>query len=93
MIKRFLYVEDGSVDVDLLEEELAEDTKIIVYRQGSTPPIMAEPKEPVRDVSESVYERKAQEVIKLKKYLNELINHKKPFDFIEELKTLWEEFI
>ena len=34
-----LAVEDGSVDTDLLEEEGVKPGKILVYRQGSTPPI------------------------------------------------------
>jgi len=33
-----LAVEDGSVDTDLLEEEGVKPGKILVYRQGSTPP-------------------------------------------------------
>ncbi len=35
-----LAVEDGSVDTDSLEEEGLPPGKILVYRQGSTPPIM-----------------------------------------------------
>lgn len=39
---KFLYVEDGSVDVDELSKELFmtnPEIKVIVYRQGSQPPI------------------------------------------------------
>ncbi len=42
---KFLYVEDGSVDVDELSEELFvtnPEIKVIVYRQGSHPPIFKE---------------------------------------------------
>ncbi len=35
-----LAVEDGSVDTDNLEEEGLSPGKVLVYRQGSTPPIM-----------------------------------------------------
>lgn len=35
MIKNILYVEDGSVDIDELENNLGKETKIVVYRQGS----------------------------------------------------------
>ena len=35
-----LAVEDGSVDTDNLEEEGLSPGKILVYRQGSTPPVM-----------------------------------------------------
>jgi hypothetical protein len=55
MIKRFLYVEDGSVCVDDLEKTLDGETKIIVYRQGSHPPILVEleKKEHVRDYNDT----------------------------------------
>lgn len=36
-------VEDGSVDTDNLEEEGLPPGKVVVYRQGSTPPIMLSP--------------------------------------------------
>lgn len=36
-------VEDGSVDIDDLEEEGLPPGKVLVYRQGSTPPIMMNP--------------------------------------------------
>lgn len=38
-----LAVEDGSVDTDALEEEGLPPGKIVVYRQGGTPPIMLSP--------------------------------------------------
>lgn len=40
---KFLYVEDGSVDLDALEDELFitnPEIKVIAYRQGSQPPIL-----------------------------------------------------
>ena len=42
MIKRIIYVEDGSIDIDGLQSELTEETKIIVYRQGSIQPRIEE---------------------------------------------------
>lgn len=47
MIKNILYVEDGSVDVEDLGQTLGCETKIIVYRQGSNPPILEQPKIPI----------------------------------------------
>ncbi|MBD5092090.1 MAG: hypothetical protein HDT36_01740 [Clostridiales bacterium] len=38
-----LAVEDGSVDTDALEEEGLPPGKIVVYRQGGTPPVMLSP--------------------------------------------------
>ena len=43
MIKNIIYVEDGSIDVDELIKELDETTKVIIYRQGSKPPILVQP--------------------------------------------------
>lgn len=47
MIKNIIYVEDGSVDIDELKEGLNEETKVIVYRQGSTPPKLIQPEKPI----------------------------------------------
>lgn len=38
-----LAVEDGSIDTDILEDEGISPGKIIIYRQGSTPPRMMDP--------------------------------------------------
>lgn len=39
-IKKFLFIEDGSVDTDDLGERLASNPEIaiVIYRQGSLPP-------------------------------------------------------
>lgn len=39
-IKKFLFIEDGSVDTDDLGERLASNPEIaiVIYRQGSQPP-------------------------------------------------------
>lgn len=46
-VKRFLFVEDGSVDTDDLAAQLENNPEIaiVVYRQGSTPPQLVEVKE------------------------------------------------
>lgn len=44
MIKTFIFVEDGSVDADELQSNLGDDVKIVVYRQGSRPPEIQQPK-------------------------------------------------
>ena len=51
MIKNILYVEDGSVDLDELKSTLTNETKIIVYRQGSYPPTLVQPRLPINDIS------------------------------------------
>lgn len=39
---KILCVEDGSVDINKLEEEPLRDGKVLVYRRGSTPPYVLE---------------------------------------------------
>lgn len=48
MINNIFYVEDGSVDIDELKNLLDEDSHIITYRQGTTPPTLLQPEKPVR---------------------------------------------
>ena len=47
MIKTFIFVEDGSVDLDELKSSVGDDVLVIPYRQGATPPAIQQPKEPV----------------------------------------------
>lgn len=39
---KILCVEDGSVDLNTFEEESLRDGKVLVYRQGATPPYIVE---------------------------------------------------
>lgn len=57
MFKNIIYVEDGSVDVDELIEELDETTKVIIYRQGSKPPILIQPENAINNYIDSSYAR------------------------------------
>ena len=44
-VEKFIFVEDGSVDADELEERLAEtnpESKVVVYRQGARAPELVE---------------------------------------------------
>ena len=47
MIKTFIFVEDGSVDLDELKSSVGDDVLVISYRQGATPPAIQQPREPV----------------------------------------------
>lgn len=47
MIKTFIFVEDGSVDLDELKSNVGDDVLVIPYRQGATPPAIQQPREPV----------------------------------------------
>lgn len=71
MIKNIIYVEDGSVDVDELMDSLDETTKVIVYRQGSRPPILVQPEKPVYSFIDSVYEKQERELEHVRKVLED----------------------
>lgn len=47
MIKTFIFVEDGSVDLDELKSSVGDDVLVVPYRQGATPPAIQQPREPV----------------------------------------------
>lgn len=47
MIKTFIFAEDGSVDLDELKNSVGDDVLVIPYRQGSAPPAIQQPREPV----------------------------------------------
>lgn len=47
MIKTFIFVEDGSVDLDELKSSVGDDVLVIPYRQGAAAPEIRQPREPV----------------------------------------------
>ena len=65
MIKNILYVEDGSVDVDELEQKLGDETYVIVYRQGATPPVLVQPENPIQAVTDEIRNRHYSALVKL----------------------------
>lgn len=65
-----LCVEDGSVDMDTLEEGL-HDGKVVVYRQGAKPPFVLE-----INKSSDVYYNKWE---KLKRSYVDLLEHRAPW--------------
>ena len=73
MIKNLLYIEDGSVDIDALEEILNSETRIIVYRQGSTPPLLVQPLQPINDIYEEAGKDAQQRLKNLENGVTELL--------------------
>ena len=73
MIRNIFYVEDGSVDLDELKSTLTTETKIIVYRQGSTPPALVQPQLPINDIFSEAEYKAQKELKKLRKETEELI--------------------
>lgn len=55
MIKTFIFVEDGSVDLDELKSSVGDDVLVIPYRQGATPPAIQQPREPVSQWNDKSY--------------------------------------
>ena len=47
MIKTFIFVEDGSIDVEELQCSVGPETKVVVYRQGAVPPAIQQPEKPI----------------------------------------------
>ena len=47
MIKTFIFVEDGSVDLDELKNSVGDGVLVLSYRRGATPPAIQQPREPV----------------------------------------------
>lgn len=47
MIKTFIFVEDGSVDLDELKSSVGDDVLVVPYRQGAASPEIRQPSEPV----------------------------------------------
>ena len=77
MIKNILYVEDGSVDVDELIDSMSTETKIIVYRQGSTPPILIQPEKPIQNDFDYYLVRLEKKLETVKKVLEDTMQMKK----------------
>ena len=91
MIKSFLYVEDGSVDVDALEDSLGEETRIIIYRQGSKPPILEQPKEPIKTVFDEVLDKKNRAIERAKYMLTCAFRLDMPDEVRERLESAYNE--
>ncbi|MBR4889726.1 MAG: hypothetical protein IKU15_00220 [Clostridia bacterium] len=69
MIKNIIYVEAGSVDCDELVDSLDETTKVIIYRQGSNPPILTQPTQPINSYTDSMYEHQNTKLERVRKDL------------------------
>ena len=67
MIKTFIFVEDGSVDLDELKSSVGDDVLVLSYRQGATPPAIQQPREPVSEWNDKSY-------FETKKVLERILN-------------------
>lgn len=85
MIKTFIFVEDGSIDVDELKDAVGSETKVVVYRQGATPPEIKQPEKPV-----STYTDKSHK--ETKRVLEEVLSYKMSKKLYKQLKELYDDF-
>ena len=54
---KILCVEDGSIDIDAIESDGLRNGKILVYRQGATPPFMLDIGDADKDEELAIYKR------------------------------------
>ena len=66
MFKNIIYVEDGSIDVDELLDDLDETTKVILYRQGSTPPKVEQLQQPINNYADSAWKKQNDKLEKVR---------------------------
>ena len=55
MIKTFIFVEEGSVDLNELKNSVGDGVLVVPYRQGATPPTIQQPREPVSEWGDNSY--------------------------------------
>lgn len=87
MIKTFIFVEDGSVDLDELKNSVGDEVLVVTYRQGATPPTIQQPREPVSQWSYKSYSE-------TKKVLEKILdgNYKMSKKLRELLDTLYVDY-
>lgn len=87
MIKTFIFVEDGSVDIDELQNSVGSDVHIVPYRQGSRPPEIQQPREPVSQWEDRSYSE-------TKKVLENILdgNYKMSKKLRDELESLYADY-
>jgi hypothetical protein len=87
MIKTFIFVEDGSVDLDELKSSVGDDVLVISYRQGATPPAIQQPCEPVSQWNDKSYSE-------TKKVLEKILygNYKMSKKLCGELELLYVDY-
>lgn len=87
MIKTFIFVEDGSVDLDELKSSVGDDVLVVTYRQGAAPPQIQQPKEPVSEWNDKSYSE-------TKKVLERILDgdYKMSKKLRKELEDLYSEY-
>lgn len=90
MIEKFLFVEDGSVDVESIEDRVGDTVKVVVYRQGSAIPQVAELQSPIPD---SLHDMALTMLNRIgKDILNIIERDTTKEDMVESLKAMYESY-
>lgn len=90
MIEKFIFVEDGSVDVEELEDRVGDTVKVIVYRQGSSIPQIAELQTPISD---SMHDMALTVLNRVGKDILDMIEKDTTKeDMVESLKAMYESY-
>ena len=85
MIKTFIFVEDGSIDVEELENALGSESKVIVYRQGASRPEIKQPESPISTFKDKSHEE-------TKKVLEKVLSFKMSKKLYKELEELYTDY-
>lgn len=87
MIKTFIFVEDGSIDLDEIKNSVGSDVHIVQYRQGSRPPEIQQPREPVSQWNDRSYSE-------TKKVLEKILDgdYKMSKKLRDELESLYTDY-
>ena len=90
MIKNIIYVEDGSVDVDELQESLGEDTKIILYRQGAVKPVVEQLAVPINTAFNDYEQKFYKKLETVRELFNEIYKCKKSQKLHQKLQQIYD---
>ena len=90
MIKNVIYVEDGSVDVDELQETVGEETKVIVYRAGSKPPEIVQLSTPINTVFDDKLQKVYNKIVSTREHFNELYVMNKTQQVDRQIKAIYD---
>lgn len=89
MYKSILYVEDGSVDVEQLRDDLGEDIYVVIYRQGSKPPELVQPEKPLQSYLDGENARLSDKLTEVRKTLEEVSSMKMSKKLKNKLDNLY----
>lgn len=81
---KILCVEDGSIDLDAIENEDMKDGKILVYKQGAKPPF-------VLDIPESKHYKEMWEYLKedINNRIEYISKHPRIYDHTDQREINW----